>query len=167
MLVAKLYLLRHAKAGWALPGTRDFDRALDPSGIADAEAIGTAMRANGYVPDLTLCSGALRARETLGGIASHTDTGRVLYFDKLYSEDAAGAAATTLLFEPGEAWTRPPCPESASTVGQARKKQTAEIFLTRSDSPRGHCCACHSSSWWRVASVSGSAVFQALIGITD
>ena len=90
MLVEKLYLLRHAKAGWALPGTRDFDRALDPSGIADAEAIGTAMRANGYVPDLTLCSGALRARETLGGIASHTDTGRVLYFDKLYSEDAAG-----------------------------------------------------------------------------
>lgn len=88
--VAKLYLLRHAKAGWALPGTRDFDRALDPTGVTDAEMIGTAMRAHGYVPDLTLCSGALRARETLGGIASHTDTGRVLYFDKLYSEDAAG-----------------------------------------------------------------------------
>jgi phosphohistidine phosphatase len=88
--VAKLYLLRHAKAGWALPGTRDFDRALDPSGVTDAEMIGTAMRTHGYVPDLTLCSGALRARETLGGIAAHTDTGRVLYFDKLYSEDAAG-----------------------------------------------------------------------------
>ena len=86
----RLFLLRHAKAGWALPGVRDFDRPLDASGQADAEATGLAMRACGYVPDLTLCSNAKRARETLEGIAGHTDTGRVLFFDKLYSEDAAG-----------------------------------------------------------------------------
>ena len=88
--VNRLYLLRHAKAGWALPGVRDFDRPLDASGIADAETIGAAMRAGGHVPDLTLCSNAKRARETLEGIAGHTDTGRVLFFDSLYSEDAAG-----------------------------------------------------------------------------
>lgn len=88
--VDRLYLLRHAKAGWAQPGVRDFDRPLDASGIADAEATGAAMRACGYVPDLTLCSNARRARETLEGIAGHTDTGRVLFFDSLYSEDAAG-----------------------------------------------------------------------------
>ncbi len=35
----RLFLLRHAKAGWALPGVRDFDRPLDASGIADAEAL--------------------------------------------------------------------------------------------------------------------------------
>jgi phosphohistidine phosphatase len=88
--VSRLYLLRHAKAGWALPGVRDFDRPLDETGYADAEATGTAMRACGYVPDVTLCSNAKRARETLEGIAGHADTGRVLFFDKLYSEDAAG-----------------------------------------------------------------------------
>ncbi len=91
--MARLFLLRHAKAGWAQPGMRDFDRALEPSGTADAEAIGAAMRANGYVPDLTLCSTAVRARQTLEGIAGHTDTGRVIYLDALYSEDAAGYLA--------------------------------------------------------------------------
>jgi len=88
--LSRLYLLRHAKAGWALPGVRDFDRPLDQSGMADAEAIGEAMRARNYVPDVTLCSNAKRARQTLEGLAGHTDTGRVLFFDTLYSEDAAG-----------------------------------------------------------------------------
>lgn len=92
--MSKLYLLRHAKAGWALPGVRDFDRPLDESGIADAEAMGAAMRTGGHVPDLTLCSNARRCRQTLEGIAGHADTGRVLFFDKLYTEDAAGYLAT-------------------------------------------------------------------------
>lgn len=91
--MSRLYLLRHAKAGWALPGMRDFDRPLDETGHADAEAIGMEMRSQGYVPDITLCSGAVRARETLQGIAGHADTGRVLFCDKLYSEDAAGYLA--------------------------------------------------------------------------
>ncbi|TIW12330.1 MAG: histidine phosphatase family protein, partial [Mesorhizobium sp.] len=29
-------------------------------------------------------------RQTLEGLAGHTDTGRVLFLDRLYSEDAAG-----------------------------------------------------------------------------
>lgn len=89
-LVSRLYLLRHAKAGWALPGVRDFDRPLDASGVADAELMGAAMRARNYVPDLTLCSNASRARQTLEGLAGQTDTGRVLFFDTLYSADASG-----------------------------------------------------------------------------
>jgi phosphohistidine phosphatase len=88
--VSRLYLLRHAKAGWALPGMRDFDRPLDETGHADAEIIGASMRDRGYVPNMTLCSGAVRARETLQGIAGQADTGRVVFSDKLYSEDAAG-----------------------------------------------------------------------------
>lgn len=91
--MGRLFLLRHAKAGWALPGMRDFDRPLDASGRADAETIGAEMRGHGYVPDITLCSNALRARETLEGIAGQADTGRVLFCDKLYSEDAAGYLA--------------------------------------------------------------------------
>ncbi|RUX92559.1 histidine phosphatase family protein, partial [Mesorhizobium sp. M7A.F.Ca.CA.004.04.1.1] len=38
--MSRLYLLRHAKAGWALPGMRDFDRPLDASGRSDAEMMG-------------------------------------------------------------------------------------------------------------------------------
>lgn len=89
----RLYLLRHAKAGWAMPGVRDFDRPLDKVGQADAEATGMAMAAAGYVPDLTLCSNARRARETLEGIAGNADIGRVLFFDQLYTEDATGYLA--------------------------------------------------------------------------
>lgn len=88
--MSRLFLLRHAKAGWALPGMRDFDRPLDAEGTADAEATGLAMRAHGYIPELTLCSNAVRARQTLEGIAGTADTGRVLYFDDLYREDASG-----------------------------------------------------------------------------
>ncbi|MEO5757257.1 MAG: histidine phosphatase family protein [Mesorhizobium sp.] len=91
--MSRLYLLRHAKAGWALPGIRDFDRPLDASGRTDAEMMGAAMRDRGYVPDLTLCSNAKRAKETLEGVAGQTDTGRVLFFDTLYSADAAGYLA--------------------------------------------------------------------------
>jgi phosphohistidine phosphatase len=69
---------------------RDFDRPLDLSGRADAEAMGAAMRARTYIPDLTLCSKATRARETLEALAGQTDTGKVLFFETLYSEDAAG-----------------------------------------------------------------------------
>lgn len=87
--MSRLFLLRHAKAGWALPGMRDFDRPLDETGVADAEATGIVMRDQGYVPDLTLCSNAVRARQTLEGIAGNADTGRVLFYDDLYSDDAA------------------------------------------------------------------------------
>ena len=88
--LSRLYLLRHAKAGWAAPGMRDYNRPLDTKGHADAEAIGLAMRDAGHVPDLTLCSGAKRARETLAGVATHADTGRVAFVEELYSTDAAG-----------------------------------------------------------------------------
>lgn len=88
--MARLYLLRHAKAGWALPGVRDFDRPLDDTGKADAEQVGERMSELGYVPDITLCSGALRARQTLEGVAARADTGRVHFDDTLYITDAAG-----------------------------------------------------------------------------
>lgn len=69
---------------------RDFDRPLDETGAADSEAIGDAMAHAGYVPDLTLCSGAARCRQTLAGVAAKSDTGKVIFSDQLYITDAAG-----------------------------------------------------------------------------
>lgn len=69
---------------------RDFDRPLDETGTADSEAIGEAMAAAGYVPDMTLCSGAVRCRQTLAGVAAKSDTGKVIFSDQLYITDAAG-----------------------------------------------------------------------------
>lgn len=85
-----LFLLRHAKAGWAAPGMRDFDRPLDAIGENDAETVGMTMRTNGYRPDLVICSSARRARQTLDGVARHLPASRVVYADGLYSTDAMG-----------------------------------------------------------------------------
>ncbi len=73
-----------------MPGVRDFDRPLDETGHEDAEITGDTMNLNGYVPDLTICSGALRARQTLEGVAAKSDTGKVIFDDNLYMADAAG-----------------------------------------------------------------------------
>ncbi|TKT76875.1 histidine phosphatase family protein [Aquamicrobium sp. LC103] len=88
--MTRLYLLRHAKAKWAQPGTRDFDRPLDPSGQADADMIGASMVLSGYVPHKVLCSSAKRARETWQAVARHLPTETIEYTDELYSTDSAG-----------------------------------------------------------------------------
>jgi phosphohistidine phosphatase len=88
--MSRLYLLRHAKAGWAAPGMRDFDRPLEPVGCTDADSIGAAMRNKNYIPDLVLCSSARRARETLDWLARHIGNARAVFSDSLYSTDAAG-----------------------------------------------------------------------------
>lgn len=97
-----LFLLRHAKAGWAEPGMRDFDRPLDATGKADAEAMGAAMRACGYAPELVLCSSAKRCRDTLDGLLRHSaiDHRRVSHLDALYTEDAHGYL--TIIHEYGQ-----------------------------------------------------------------
>ena len=88
--MSRLFLLRHAKAGWAEPGMRDFDRPLEPLGRTDADAIGAAMRASvlypGPGPLLVRQAGARNVR--LGRSAYRQR--RVVYSDSLYSTDAAG-----------------------------------------------------------------------------
>jgi phosphohistidine phosphatase len=88
--MTRLYLLRHARAKWAEPGSRDYDRALDPSGKADAETVAASMLLAGYVPDRVLCSGARRARETWEAASRHLAVTDVEYLDGLYSSDAGG-----------------------------------------------------------------------------
>lgn len=59
-----LSLLRHAKSNWDDPRLPDFDRPLAPRGLAAAPRIGARMRDLALVPDLVLCSPAVRTRET-------------------------------------------------------------------------------------------------------
>ncbi|REE97530.1 SixA phosphatase family protein [Thermomonospora umbrina] len=63
-----LIVLRHAKAAEGA-GLADIDRPLAPRGGRDAAATGDRLRADGLVPDLVLCSTAVRTRETLEGLA--------------------------------------------------------------------------------------------------
>ena len=59
----RLLLLRHAKSE-RRPGVPDEERQLAERGIRDAAAAGELIAAEGWAPDLVLCSTAERARRT-------------------------------------------------------------------------------------------------------
>lgn len=65
----RLILTRHAKSSWDDPLTPDHDRPLNDRGKAAAAELGVWLASRGYVPDLVLCSDALRTRKTWSGIA--------------------------------------------------------------------------------------------------
>jgi len=60
----RLMLLRHAKSDWSKPGQRDHDRVLASRGREAAPRIGKYMATHDLMPELVVCSTALRARET-------------------------------------------------------------------------------------------------------
>ncbi len=64
-MVKRLILLRHAKSSWDDPTLDDRDRPLNKRGRKSAKAVGAWLRGIGVTPELTLCSDAVRARETL------------------------------------------------------------------------------------------------------
>jgi phosphohistidine phosphatase len=90
--VKRLYLLRHAKSSWKDAALADHDRPLSGRGRRAATAIGRHMRAETIVPELVLCSSALRARETLARIEPALGRGAVKVERQLY-----GAGADALM----------------------------------------------------------------------
>ena len=58
-----LILMRHSKAEEG-PGKPDHDRELSDRGLRDARAAGAWLREEGLVPDLVICSTAVRTRQT-------------------------------------------------------------------------------------------------------
>jgi phosphohistidine phosphatase len=88
-----LFLLRHAKSSWETEGQRDFDRPLNPRGIA-----GTALMAKHFItenirPDAVFCSPAARTRETLQRLRS----AEVNWPTDIIADDVYLASAETLM----------------------------------------------------------------------
>lgn len=83
----QLLILRHAQALGTEIGGSDKTRKLSPNGIADAKALGKVMVKDGLQPDLVLCSGAVRTRETLAGVLESYDTLETDFVDPLYNAD--------------------------------------------------------------------------------
>ncbi|MFA7414745.1 MAG: histidine phosphatase family protein [Rhizobium sp.] len=85
-LPKRIYLLRHAKSGWAQPGERDFDRTLNDAGYAEAERVAGLAASKGYMPDLVVSSSAKRCRETAEAIRSAFPTEiECRFVDELYN----------------------------------------------------------------------------------
>jgi phosphohistidine phosphatase len=60
-----LILMRHAKSSWDDPRQQDIDRPLNGRGRKAALRMGAWLAAEGWRPDVVLCSAARRTRETL------------------------------------------------------------------------------------------------------
>lgn len=83
----RLYILRHAKSSWALPGRSDFDRGLNDRGKKDLPKLANAMVSNSFLPDYIYSSSSNRTRLTIDGIVSAIDdfTPTLEFLDNLYS----------------------------------------------------------------------------------
>lgn len=79
----RIVLLRHAKADW--PDVADHDRPLAERGRQDAPTAGSWLAEQGINPDLTLCSTAVRTRETWKLVVSQlAQRPKTVYEDRLY-----------------------------------------------------------------------------------
>ncbi len=84
--IKQLIVIRHAKSSWEDPGLKDIDRPLNPRGQRDAPVMGGVLRDAGRVPDVLLCSPAVRARMTARAIAAAAGLSddRIQVADRLY-----------------------------------------------------------------------------------
>lgn len=82
-------MLRHAKSAWP-DGVPDHERPLATRGRRDAPAVGRAMADADLLPDLALCSTAVRARETWELAAEQWGTPPPVRHDgRLYGADVS------------------------------------------------------------------------------
>src|SRR5262249_40055524 len=80
-----LSLLRHATSSWTDARLRDCERPLNERGGKSAPCMGACMARRGLVPDLVLCSTAVRARQTLDlALPYFHGAPAVVYEDALY-----------------------------------------------------------------------------------
>ena len=81
-----LIMMRHAKSSWNDPALDDFDRPLNARGVRDAPRIGRWLVDQGHTPEEVLCSSAIRAKQTLDGLAFQTP---VMFLPELYMASPA------------------------------------------------------------------------------
>ena len=64
----RLILMRHAESEWSRSGQKDHDRPLTMQGSHDLSQMANWLQAERLVPELILCSSALRTLETAEGL---------------------------------------------------------------------------------------------------
>ena len=84
-----LSVLRHAKSSWDDPELADHERPLAKRGTRDAARVGALMLTDKILPDLILCSGAVRARATLTLVLSRLGRARpqIVFDEALYQAE--------------------------------------------------------------------------------
>jgi phosphohistidine phosphatase len=83
-----LYLLRHAKSSWKDDSLLDIERPLNKRGRKAAETVGRFLKKKRIIPDLVLCSTAVRARETAEIVMEAAGRSPDIHFDeRIYEAD--------------------------------------------------------------------------------
>ena len=83
-----LLILRHAKSSWSNPGLADIDRPLNKRGKRDAPRMGALLLEQELVPDIILCSPAVRARKTTKAVSDGSGyEGEIEINDDFYPGD--------------------------------------------------------------------------------
>ncbi|MFI9612571.1 SixA phosphatase family protein [Streptomyces sp. NPDC052023] len=96
----RLVVLRHAKSAWP-PDVDDHERPLAPRGRRDAPAAGRALAESDCLPDLALCSTAVRARQTWQLASAQWATpGPVRYDHGLYGAEVPDLLAAVHTVQP-------------------------------------------------------------------
>jgi phosphohistidine phosphatase len=84
-----LLLMRHAKSSWKDDGLKDRKRPLSKRGKKNAPLMGELIKEKELVPQLILCSTAVRARQTAEIVAAACGcAGEIRYLDELYMAEA-------------------------------------------------------------------------------
>ena len=100
-----LLILRHAKSSWKELGLSDHDRPLNKRGRHDAPKMGRLIRKKKLKPQLIICSGAKRARETVELVTEAcVYKHEILFSEALYA--AGPEAYIKLLKELDDAYQR-------------------------------------------------------------
>ena len=81
-----LFLLRHAKSDWSIPGQKDFDRELNIRGNNDAPRMGRKLSEMQMLPERILCSPALRTKLTAEYVCEQLkfDLDKVEFVEDIY-----------------------------------------------------------------------------------
>lgn len=84
----ELLILRHAKSSWSNPSLADIDRPLNKRGKRDAPRMGALLREQDLVPDIILCSPAVRAKKTAQAVTDESGfQGEIQIHDDFYPGD--------------------------------------------------------------------------------
>ncbi|APZ92400.1 SixA phosphatase family protein [Fuerstiella marisgermanici] len=95
-----LLLVRHAKSSWKHPELDDIDRPLNKRGRRDAPEMGRRLSHRKLIPDLVLCSPAVRTKATAEAIAAEVgySADQIVINDDLYAaseQEVLDAVAST------------------------------------------------------------------------
>lgn len=86
----RLYIMRHAKSSWAIPGARDFDRELNDRGLEDLVKVSKVLKNESFFPDKIICSSATRTRQTLDAVMNaFSHEPEIVFTERLYSSGLA------------------------------------------------------------------------------